>query len=188
MAQEPNVLKVEDVLTLIQTMNEANQKNLISAIQELKKPNEFEQEKLDKERKALIAKREERLRIGALHEQQKLMRMLSCAHQRPDGKTAWAAQVNTGDRCFQPMCVQCQSQLPKIPATVDQLQNGVNLNAIPGLDMKVLLEWHKRSYKGDCGNSDCVACHPEALNKIRENLEAQARRAQQLASQPAMAV
>lgn len=174
-------LSAEDVLLLITENNKTLVEGFKEFAKELKKPNEFEQQKLDKEQQLLRNKRAEALRLGAAQEQNKLMKMLSCPHQRPDGQHTWTGQA-LSNNTFVPTCCQCWSQLPKIPVTMQQVQNGINLNTYKGLNAESLMGWHKKSFGGDCKDPDCVACHPEKLNKMRDSLREQYLKAQQQAT------
>lgn len=152
---EPKVqgMSIQDVISLITQMNAQNQTSLIEAVKELKKPNEFEQAKLDKERLQLQKKAEDHVKFGRIEENKKIMRLKNCQHSRfnPSTKISnhlWRAQVHDGDQgkpYFIPLCQECLTDLPKIYCSQDQIKEGVGLDRYPSLNVDVLLTWAEQS-------------------------------------------
>lgn len=148
MAEQGNITP-EQMQKMMAGMAEIFGKQMAEAIKEIKKPTEAEQKKLDKEEKELRAKQELRFKMQKAEIDSREARKQNCPHgtAHPGNGSfshAWRAQVNTPageEPYFIPMCTQCQTQLPKILATPDQVRNGVNLNAYPGLTMKGLEQW-----------------------------------------------
>lgn len=146
--REPGV-SMKDVFDIISQMNDDNQKNILLAIQEMKKPTEAEQKKIDAENAKLKSQQEARLKLAQADEQRKEMRSRSCSHSTVHPGTgvvkhAWRAQVHTPDgepAYFVPTCMQCWTQGPKIKATMDQVKNGVNLDQYVGIDLERLKLW-----------------------------------------------
>lgn len=140
---------MEQVFQLIAQMNEQNQSNLLSAIQEMKKPTALEQEKLDKEAAKVKQQQESRLKLAKAEEDRKLNAARFCSHATTHPGTgvvkhAWRAQIHAphGEKpYFKPTCQICWTQLPKILATPDMLTNGVNLDQYTGLDVDRLKLW-----------------------------------------------
>jgi len=153
-AENPNVgLNMEQVFALIGKMNEDNQKNLLTAISELRKPTPREQEKLDKEEAKIKAQQEGRLKLAMAEEQRRKNNALGCRHATVHPGTgvvkhAWRAQVHTphGEKAFfVPTCQICWTQTPKILATPDMLTQGVNLDQYTTIDYEVLKKWADQS-------------------------------------------
>jgi hypothetical protein len=149
-------MSVSDVMALLQKMDESNQKNLIAAIQELKKPSPEELAKKEASDAKIKQQQEMRFKLAKAEEDRKLMQKRSCRHSSYNpatgiGKHAFRAQVHTPDGVkpyFEPMCIQCQWIGPKIAATPDMLTQGVNLDQYPDLTIERIEEWAKTSPAG----------------------------------------
>lgn len=154
-ASEPNVqgMQIADVIALISKMGEQNQNALLEAVKELKKPNEFEQIEIEKKLNQLKQKADNHVAFGRIEEQRKQMKVQSCPHARINPATKisfhlWRGQVHTGDQgkpYFMPTCLDCQTQLPKIYCSPEQLTEGVGLNNYNGVDIESLLKWSEMS-------------------------------------------
>jgi hypothetical protein len=124
-------------------------------IQEMKKPTEVEQAKLDAEAKKLKAQQDKRLELQKAEVTRRVTLKAKCPHGTTHPGTgafshAWRAQVNTpaGEPpFFIPTCQQCQTQLKKIYATPDQVRDGVQLHVYPNLNVAVLERWADESAK-----------------------------------------
>lgn len=105
-----------------------------------KKPNEYEQRKIDQEialekRRALDA-----VALGKAEEESRINRKRNCPHHNGQRHT-WVAQVHTpanSDPYFIPTCQRCFTQLKPIKASADQVTQGVNLHVYKTLDMAAL--------------------------------------------------
>lgn len=148
---QPGV-SMKDIFDIIAQMDANNQKNILLAIQEMKKPTEAEQKKMDEEAVKLKQKQEARLKLAKAEEDRKINQARSCPHATVHPGTgvvkhAWRAQVHTPDgqpAYFVPTCMQCWTQGPKILATMDQVKNGVNLDQYVGIDIDRLKLWAKQ--------------------------------------------
>jgi hypothetical protein len=155
MADQPGVT-MEQVFQLIGRMDENNQKNMLLAIAEMKKPSAIEQEKLDKEAAKLKTMQENRLKMAQAQERAKELSMAGCRHATINpatgvAKHAWRAQVHTPKDekpYFVPICLINQCQIKdehgnalRILATPDMLTQGVNLDQYAGLDLDALKRW-----------------------------------------------
>lgn len=116
------------------------QQLLTAILAEAKKPNQYEQEQID-EKRAL----KERNRLGALEvakaeTERKAMLKRNCPHH--NGKThTWVAQAHTPNGVkpyFVPTCQRCNTQLPPVECSTEQVTNGINLNIYKTLDMAAL--------------------------------------------------
>lgn len=144
-------VNMEQLAAIFAKRDEAQQKNLIAAIQELKKPTPQEQAKLDKEAEKLAREQKARMALAKAEEQRKINQKVNCRHATIHPGTGvrkhqWRAQVHTphGEKpYFQPLCTQCFTQGPKILATSEMLQNGVNLDQYADLDLDRLEAWAK---------------------------------------------
>lgn len=130
-------MSIEDVLTLISTMNEKQQENMMKFASELRKPTDIEQAKLDKEREALEAKMQRRIAAARAEAQGKEMAKLGCTHTMPNGRHTWRGQVNQ-DGYIRPICLRCPTVLPPIKATPEQIKEGVNFEQILSIDLAML--------------------------------------------------
>lgn len=145
-------VSMEQVFQIIAQMNEQSQKNVLEAIQEFKRLSPEDQEKRDKEKARDKQRAESAVKLAMAEEQAKENRKRGCPHGTTHEGTgsfrhAWRAQVHTphGEKpYFVPTCMQCLTQLPKILATAEQLQNGVNLDKYKGLDLDQLQSWAKQ--------------------------------------------
>lgn len=142
-------LDMAQVLQLIAKMDENNQKNMLAAIQEMKKPSEREQKELDAKDARIKQAQEQRLKMARAAEKGRQMQAYGCQHATTHPGTgvtkhAWRAQIHTpaGEKpYFVPTCQQCLTQLPKILATPEQLTQGINLDQYAGIDKEVLTKW-----------------------------------------------
>lgn len=152
---------LDQVLELLNKQKLENQENLLLAIRELKKPSPEEQAKLDKE----AAKLKERVlaaaKLAQAQEQGKNNAAKFCPHGTTHNGTKafthqWRAQVHTPDGekpYYTPRCTQCGTTWdrwvgasnPKILATPDQLQNGVNMDQWGSEDIRRVFEWAKNN-------------------------------------------
>lgn len=107
---------------------------------ELRKPTEFEQEKIDKELALRKQKLEARIRQAKIDEDVREMKRLGCSHTMPNGRHTFRGQVNS-DGLITPICTICLTEFPKIKATQDQISNGVNFEAYKQLDMATIERW-----------------------------------------------
>lgn len=133
-------LTPEQVVFLMQELAKANKETILAAVAEMKKPDEYEQEKRNREKEARDKKLKQAVEQGRRDEEMKAMKKATCRHAKPDGKHTWVAQVNA-DGYFRPTCIQCWSQLSPIKATTEQLTQGVSLHAYPNLTMEALEKW-----------------------------------------------
>lgn len=151
---EPTVTMKDVVALLAHAMAEMEEKsraNTLLAIQEMRKPTEAEQRKLDEDAAKLKQKQAARLQLAKAEEDRKVNRAKHCPHQTVHQGTgmvkhAWRGQIHTpaGEApYFIPTCMQCQTQLPKIRATLEQIKSGVNLDQYPGLNEDTLRQWSK---------------------------------------------
>jgi hypothetical protein len=153
MEKETVGLDMEKVFALIAKMDENNQKNMLAAIAEMKKPTPAEQLKLDKEAEKVRGQQEARLKLAQAEEQRKINNARSCPHATTHQGTgvtkhAWRAQVHTphGEKpYFVPTCQICFTQVPRILATADMLTQGVNLDRYTQIDYEVLKNWAKQA-------------------------------------------
>lgn len=152
-------LSIAEVIQLMSQMNAQNQNSLIEAVKELKKPNEFEQIEIDKKLAQQKKKAEDHVAFGRIEEERKVMKVRSCSHSRhnPANNTdfhLWRGQVHDGDQgkpYFIPTCLDCNTQLPKIFCTQEQIREGVGLNKYR-VDIEILLNWAEST-----GNSEVQA-------------------------------
>jgi len=142
-------IDMEAIFQMIAKMDENNQKNLMLAISEMKKPTTAEQKIIDEKDARTKQHQEARLKMAQAEEQRKASQIRTCAHATTHPGTgvtkhSWRAQVHTpaGEKpYFVPTCQQCLTQLPKILATTEMLTQGVNLDQYAGIDMNVLKNW-----------------------------------------------
>lgn len=150
---------IDQVLELLNHQSEENQKNLLLAIQELKKPTAEEQLKIDKEKAKLKERVLAAAKLAQAQEKAKDNAAKFCPHGTTHSGTKafthqWRAQVHTPDGekpYYIPRCTQCGSTWArwvgasneKILATSDQLQNGVNMDQWGSEDIRRVFAWAK---------------------------------------------
>jgi len=144
---ETETMSVPDVMKFLAEQNRQNQEALLAAIKELKKPSEFEQRKIDKENEVLRNKQMSRLTEAKAEVERKEMRMRNCPHAaaHPMGYTMhlWGGQAHTPANqpaYFVPTCGRCQTQLPKVYCTPEQLTQGINLYTYKNIGIEDLLK------------------------------------------------
>src|SRR5689334_403460 len=146
---DPVGVTMEHIFQLIAKMDENNQKNMLAAIAEMKKPTAVEQEKLDKEAKRIAEQQQARLKLAEAEENRKRLMARGCQHATTHPGTgvtkhAWRAQVHTPANekpYLVHTCMQCLTQTPRILATPEMLTQGVNLDQYVGLDFETLKNW-----------------------------------------------
>jgi len=142
----------EQLQQLMAAMAGAMAPVVAEAVKAAREPNEFEREELDKKHKlrdrmALAMKQQGEI------ETERVNRLRSgCPHKKEDGRHAWVTQVNSVSASFTPMCCLCAYQTTPIPATQEQLVNGVNLNVGQNqhlaLSVDVLEKWAESAWRG----------------------------------------
>ena len=138
--------QMEQMFKMLSQLNKEQSETFMAAIKELRKPTEAEQEKMDKEKALAKQKLENRILAAKADEQGKAMRKAGCSHSMPDGKHTWRTQVNQ-DGYFRPLCVVCNTVLPPIKATLEQIKEGVNLESYKSIDMAMLEKWAEHTRK-----------------------------------------
>ena len=152
---------IDQVLELLNHQSVENQKNLLLAIQELKKPTAEEQAKLDKERAKLKERALAAAKLAQAEEQGRENAARMCPHGTTHKGTKvfthqWRAQVCTpnGEKPYYiPRCTQCGSTWdrvyglpsPKVLATSEQLQGGINMDQWSMDDIQRVVEWVRRN-------------------------------------------
>lgn len=119
--------------------------------QEMRKPSEREQRKLDKEDALIRRNEEESLQRAKSEIESREAKKRGCPHTMTHPATKvtwhrWVAQVHTPSHrkpYFVPLCQQCGTQLPEIAATQAMLTEGVQLDQYPTLNMETLENWAK---------------------------------------------
>lgn len=144
---------LNDVMDLLRQINDDNQKNMLMAIAEMKKPTAAEQEKLDKENAAIARKNEMRRQTMLAEEKVRKDAQTACQHKKKSRTgafvSAWGGQVNSNGYWY-PLCTQCQMIGPEVKAPVEWLTGGVNAtdtdNPIwANLTLDMLKEWQRRT-------------------------------------------
>ena len=123
------------------------------AVQEMKKPTELEQIKIDKEHAKEVRAAKDQVDQARAEMERHRSAMDNCPHATTHPSTGvtkhqWRAQVHTPkgkSPYFVPTCTQCHSQLAKIAATNEMLMNGVALENYPSLNREALEQWAKRA-------------------------------------------
>lgn len=143
-AKVPEVTHTEPVPLSLEQLKEL----ISSVISETKKPNEWEQLKIDKERALESRRHSQAMELARAEEEAKAARKRTCPHNNGKSHT-WVAQVMSPkgeEPYFIPTCQRCLTQLPRIKATQEQVTQGVNLNLYKTLDMAALEKWSENSY------------------------------------------
>ena len=150
---ESNGITMDQLLTFMSEMNEQNQKNLLAAVAEMKKPSDRDQAKFDKEEEKIKQQHAMRLKIAEAEEERKLANTLGCTHATLNQATgvlkhAWVAKTFTPHKekpYWRAMCQQCLTLGPKIPATAEQLQNGMDMHLWPNVSLPQMEIWAKQA-------------------------------------------
>jgi Zn finger protein HypA/HybF involved in hydrogenase expression len=149
MAETTQVDQMEALKLIIAQMSESNREQMMAFAAELKKPTAMEQKKLDEEEARIKRAQTERLELSKAEVERKRLAALGCGHIRVHPGTGvvkhlWRAQVHTPagqEPYFVPTCQGCHTQTGKIPASMDMIRNGVNLDQYPGLTKEALDKW-----------------------------------------------
>lgn len=143
----PKGIDVSDLLKAMAEQQDRQNTAMREMIQDLKKPSEYEQRKIDKE----IAADQRKLKDKEANARALVMgreqRMKGCTHTtyHPLTKMAnhtWTGQWHTPANqtaYFIPTCSQCQTQLPRIFSLTGDVSNGVNLHEYANVDIDRLL-------------------------------------------------
>lgn len=158
---EQQGINMDQLTAILKAINEDSDGRMMKFVQELKKPSPEEQAKMDAER----AKTRERIKkaadLATAEEHSKENAAKNCPHGTTHEGTQvfthqWRAQVCTpaGEKPYYiPRCTQCGStwdrvyglSSPKVPATADQLQGGVNMNKWTTANIQQMVEWLRRN-------------------------------------------
>jgi hypothetical protein len=158
---QPATFTMEQVMQMFGTLQKDNRDALIEFARELKKPSPEEQAKLDKEHAKLKERAAAAVKLAMAEEKGKENAAKFCPHGTTHKGThvfthQWRAQVMTphGEKPYYiPRCTQCSSTWdrvfglpsPKILATSDQLQGGVNMDQWTDEDIRRVVEWARRN-------------------------------------------
>src|SRR5580765_5618228 len=142
----------DQVLELLNKMNQSADERMLKAIAEIKKPTAEEQEKLDREKAKLRERVLAAAKLAQAQEQAKDNAAKFCPHGTTHSGTKafthqWRAQIHTPDGekpYYIPRCTQCGStwdrwvgaKSPKILASSDQIQNGINIDQWSSEDIR----------------------------------------------------
>ena len=146
---EQTVDPMEALKVILEQLTDSNRQQMMEFAKELKKPSDREQAKLDEEESRLKRAQRERLELGQAEEQRKKNQQNNCGHVRyhpltGTGGHLWRAQTYTprGVAPYMvPICLGCNMEGPKIPATADMLREGVALHKYPGITLDALNKW-----------------------------------------------
>lgn len=142
---DPEVLQL-----LMAVVAKSTETTARTIVQEMKKPTEAEQKKIDNEiekqkRRALNA-----AAIGAQVAAIERAEQSRCGHSKPNGRHTWRGQAHSNGTVFV-QCMRCHKPYFDLVATPDMLQSGVNLDEIQGLTEEHLRKWKE--------NSPAIAAH-----------------------------
>jgi hypothetical protein len=164
MADEKQALSPELVAMFGEMMRE-NNRTMMDAVAKLREPSDEEKEKKAKEQQLKLQTAEEMRAAALAIEEDKAMRRANCPHAivHPTNGTrmsAWRGQVNA-DNCYRPTCTICLTEMPRIPASTDEIRGGVNLNLYVSATIPYFERKHKQAFGRDCGDHNCYLCHPK---------------------------
>jgi len=151
--QLPANFTVEDVMMMMREMSQASDERMLKLVQEMRKPTEAEQKKIDNEKALLERRRENRRREMIAEEKARTDAQKVCPHKKKarNGSfvSAWGGQVNS-DGYWYPLCTSCQLVGPEVKAPQEWITGGVNATdpehpIWTSLDLKTLYEWQRRS-------------------------------------------
>lgn len=146
-------ITIQDVMKLIDKVNEANDKRMLSLVQEIRKPTDVEQRKIDNDNAILERKREMRRQELLSDEATRKSAQRACLHQKKHPRSgafisAWGGQVNS-DGCWHPICTVCQMEGPAVKAPMEWVTGGVNATDpdnpwMAQLKLETLFAWQKQ--------------------------------------------
>jgi DNA-binding transcriptional MerR regulator len=148
---------IDQVLELLNHQSVENQKHLLLAIQELKKPSPEEQAKIDREHAKLKERAATAVKLAMAEEKAKENAAKYCPHGTTHKGTKifthqWRAQIHmpAGEKPYYlPRCTQCGStwdrvfglSSPKIIASPEQIGNPIDMDQWSMDDIKRVVEW-----------------------------------------------
>lgn len=151
----------EQLTAILDAINSRSDERMIQFAKELKKPSAEEQAKLDKDRAKTLERALAAKKLARAEEQRQENQARGCPHGTTHSGTKvfthqWRAQVHTPDGekpYYVPRCTQCGTtwdrwvgaSSPKIAASSDQIQNGVNMDKWGSDDIQRVFEWAKRN-------------------------------------------
>lgn len=149
MAEQTTVDPMEALKVILAQLTESNREQMMEFAKELKKPSEREQRKLDEEESRIKRSQLEKLELAKAEEERKKNQQNNCGHVRyhpltGTGGHLWRAQTYTPKGVapyMVPICLGCNMEGPKIPATADMLREGVELHKYPGITLDALNKW-----------------------------------------------
>ncbi len=149
MAETSQVDPMEALKLILSQLNANQTEQLKEFAKELKKPTDREQAKIDEEEARTKRATIERIELAKAEEQRKKNQQNNCGHVRyhpltGTGGHLWRAQTYTPKGVapyMVPICLGCNMEGPKIPATADMLREGVELHKYPGITLEALNKW-----------------------------------------------
>lgn len=156
-----NGISAEQLTAILKAINESADERMIRFAQELKKPSAEEQAKIDKDKAKLKERILASAKLAEAEEKGRVNAAKFCPHGTTHSGTKafthqWRAQVHTPDGekpYYVPRCTQCGSTWdrwvgasnPKILASAEQLQSGVNMDQWSSEDVRRVFDWAKRN-------------------------------------------
>jgi hypothetical protein len=104
----------------------------LEAVAEMRKPSAEEQQKIDEERGRRLAIARNAAFAAQEGERQAKMLQGQCSHSKPNGKTAFVAQVNSNG-CYRAFCPYCHYTSPPIRVEEYQKANGLEFHKMSGI-------------------------------------------------------
>lgn len=136
-------LTMQQIMELLAYQNQLSQDNMLKMVQEMKKPTEEEQRKVDEQKNKDLRFAKARAEVGEAEAERRVARQRNCAHKRPDQSWAASGQQLTGneymgkvydcERLAIIFCLQCQKSLyigPSSPMFAQGVPYNVNLKNV----------------------------------------------------------
>lgn len=130
-----------------------------------REPNEFEREKLERERDQRLGRAKHAAELAKSEEAQKARRWDGCAHYETyNGRKfwKWMGQVNS-DGMVYPVCNLCHCEAPPFSASLlpEGGKQGVSFEAWNDPSRQMLIALHQKTFPKGCQKATCPVCHPK---------------------------
>lgn len=154
----PSTVLTPELTALLAAM----QAQTMAAVAEMRKPSAEEQAKIDEAASRRVAIARSAAYAAKVEEEQRSTLQASCSHSKPNGATAFVAQVNSNG-CYRAFCPYCHYTSPNIRVEDWQKTEGLNFHKMKNVTIAQLEALAARSAEPTPPRAVPFGFTPEAL-------------------------
>ncbi len=98
---------------------------MVYLLQEMKKPDEETQKKIDAEKARRAREQKDMIELALFEEARQKERWANCSHKKENGRSAFGGQMHS-DGFYHPICMHCGYAAPPLKPTTEMMSMGVS--------------------------------------------------------------